>query len=50
MPYMRMVKIATNNESQTEVELEIINIGDRPAHSEMWKIDCQKDIHYKAAQ
>lgn len=31
MPYMRMVKTATNNESRTDVELEITNIGDRPA-------------------
>lgn len=31
MPYIRMIKTALNNESLTDVELEILNIGDRPA-------------------
>jgi hypothetical protein len=31
MPYIRMVKTALKNESLTDVELEIINSGDRPA-------------------
>ena len=31
MPYIRIVKIAVNNQDMTEVELEIMNIGDRPA-------------------
>jgi len=31
MPYIRMVKTASNNEVLTDVELEIKNIGDRPA-------------------
>jgi hypothetical protein len=32
IPYIRMVKTATNNQGMTDVELEIINIGDRPAN------------------
>ncbi len=31
MPYISMVKIASNNETMTNVELEIMNIGDRPS-------------------
>jgi len=31
MPYIRMVKTAVNNQDMTDVELEIMNIGDRPA-------------------
>ncbi|MFA4958114.1 MAG: hypothetical protein WC556_14190 [Candidatus Methanoperedens sp.] len=32
MPYIRMVKSAVNNQGMTDVELEIMNIGDRPAN------------------
>lgn len=31
MPYIRMVKTAANNQGMTDVELEIMNVGDRPA-------------------
>lgn len=31
MPYIRMVKTAVKNQDMTDVELEIMNIGDRPA-------------------
>ncbi len=31
MPYLNIVKTALNNESMTDVELEIKNVGDRPA-------------------
>jgi hypothetical protein len=33
MPYIRMVKTAVNNQGMTDVELEIINVGDRPANA-----------------
>jgi len=32
MPYIRMVKSAVNNKGMTDVELEIMNVGDRPAN------------------
>jgi hypothetical protein len=32
MPYIRMVKTAVNNQDMTDVELEINNVGDRPAN------------------
>jgi hypothetical protein len=32
MPYIRMVKSAVNNQSMTDVELEIMNVGDRAAN------------------
>ena len=32
MPYIRMIKTAENNQDMTDVELEIINVGDRPAN------------------
>ncbi len=32
MPYIRMVKSAVNNKSMTDVELKIINVGDRAAN------------------
>jgi len=32
MPYIRMVKTAVNNQGMTDVELEIMNVGDRPAN------------------
>ena len=32
MPYIRMVKSAVNNQGMTDVELEIMNVGDRPAN------------------
>jgi len=32
MPYIRMVKSAVNNQGTTDVELEIMNVGDRPAN------------------
>lgn len=32
MPYFRMVKSAVNNQGMTDVELEIMNVGDRPAN------------------
>lgn len=31
MPYLNIIKTALNNESVTEVELEVKNVGDRPA-------------------
>ncbi|MCZ7400880.1 MAG: hypothetical protein O8C61_01505 [Candidatus Methanoperedens sp.] len=32
MPYIRLVKSAMNNLSMTDVEVEIMNVGDRPAN------------------
>jgi uncharacterized protein (DUF58 family) len=32
MPYIRMVKSAVNNQGMTDVELEIMNVGDRAAN------------------
>jgi hypothetical protein len=32
MPYIRMVKSTLNNQGMTDVELEIMNVGDRPAN------------------
>jgi len=32
MPYIRMAKSAAKNQSMTDVELEIMNVGDRPAN------------------